>query len=281
MDSIYSQRAVTAILDRYSVAPLKKLGQNFLIDENIVEKIADAAVLSDCVLEIGPGMGALTRKLAVRAKNVVAVEIDSGMVSVLKETLGDIQNVEIVNADILKTDIRDISERYFSGKPFSVAGNLPYYITAKCILHVLDSCAPVAGFTAMVQREVADRLAAQPGNGDYGALTVSVRYYGAFKKLFGVSASCFYPKPDVESAVVRIMPKNMFDVSREQYSRTVRMLFAMRRKTLLNNLKTGIAVSSEKATGLLEAAGLDPSARAETLQPKDFARLAEVIIKAG
>ncbi|MBQ4061599.1 MAG: 16S rRNA (adenine(1518)-N(6)/adenine(1519)-N(6))-dimethyltransferase RsmA [Christensenellaceae bacterium] len=277
MQGIYSQKAVMSILDRHSVAPLKKLGQNFLIDENVVEKIAEAAVVCENVIEIGPGMGALTRKLAKKAKKLVAVELDSGMVKVLEETLSEFDNVTVLNADVLKTDFKMIADEYFNGEPFSVAGNLPYYITAKCILHVLDCKAKVLRFTAMVQREVADRLAASPGGKDYGALTASVRYFGGFDKLFNVSANCFYPKPDVESAIVSIEPKKAFEVDRENYSKTVRILFAMRRKTLLNNLKTGLAIPSKKAQELLEEAGLDPMARAETLSPEDFAGLTEII----
>lgn len=277
MEGIYSQKAVLNILSEHSVAPLKKLGQNFLIDENIVEKIADAAVVCPNVIEIGPGMGALTRKLAVRAKKLVAVELDSGMVNVLKETLADFDNVTVINADILKTDLKVLADEFFNGEPFCVAGNLPYYITAKCILHVLDSGALPVRFTAMVQREVADRLAAQPGGKDYGALTASVRYYGKFDKLFNVSSTCFYPKPDVESAIVSIKPQANFDVCRKDYSQTVRMLFAMRRKTLLNNLKTGMSISSDKAQNYFAEAGIDAMSRAETLTPEDFALLTKIL----
>lgn len=279
MENIYSNKAVREILDRHSVAPLKKLGQNFLIDENIVEKIAGAAVKTDNVLEIGPGMGALTRKLAGKAKKVVAVEIDSGMVKVLDDTLSGFDNVEVINADILKTDLADIRARCFGGEPFSVAGNLPYYITAKCILHVLDSNAGVEQFTAMVQREVADRLAAKQGESDYGALSASVRYYGEFKKAFDVSSSCFYPKPDVESSIVSIAPKPVFSVERNAYSKTVRMMFAMRRKTLQNNLRAGMSVSSERSAEILSSAGLNPMARAETVSPEQFAVLAEILFE--
>lgn len=277
MISLYSPKAVTEILGRYSMAPLKKLGQNFLIDENIVNKIAEAASDGGNVLEIGPGMGALTRALAKCSKKVVAVEIDAGMIRLHEETLADLGNVTVLHADILKTDIKAIGEEYFGGEPFCVAGNLPYYITAKCILQVLDSGAPVKRFTAMVQREVADRLASRPGDSDYGALTASVAYYGDMEFLFPVSAGCFYPRPDVESAVVRILPEAQFEVSREDYTKAVRVLFAMRRKTVQNNLKNGIGVNATIAGELLQQAGIDPMQRAEELSPRQYAVLAEVL----
>ncbi|MBR4078944.1 MAG: methyltransferase domain-containing protein [Christensenellaceae bacterium] len=184
MISLYSPKTVTEILGRHELAPLKKLGQNFLIDENIVNKIAEAASDGGNILEIGPGMGALTRALAKYSKKVVAVEIDAGMIRVQQETLADLDNVTVLHADVLKTDIKAVGEEYFGGEPFCVAGNLPYYITAKCILQVLDSGAPVKRFTAMVQKEVADRLASMPGDSDYGALTASVAYYGDMEFLF-------------------------------------------------------------------------------------------------
>ena len=277
MTSLYSPKAVTDILGRHSMAPLKKLGQNFLIDENVVNKIAEAASDGGNVLEIGPGMGALTRALAKCSQKVVAVEIDAGMLRIHEETLADLDNVTVIHGDILKTDIKKIGEEYFGGEPFCVAGNLPYYITAKCILQVLDSGAPVKRFTAMVQREVADRLASQSGDSDYGALTASVAYYGSAEFLFPVSAGCFYPRPEVESAIVRILPEAQFDIDREAYTKAVRVLFAMRRKTVQNNLKNGIGVNATKAGELLEQAGIDPMQRAEELTPRQFAKLAEVL----
>ncbi len=276
MESIYSPSAVRAVLDRYSAAPLKRLGQNFLIDENITGKIAAAGACKN-VLEIGPGLGALTQKLAARCERVVAVDIDSGMVRALNEMFAGIENLSIIHADILKTDIKSIGEEYFGGEPFGVVGNLPYYITAKCILHVLDSDADVERLTVMVQREVAERLASRAGQGDYGALTASVAYYGAFELLFKVTNGCFYPRPDVESAVVSMEPRARFTVPREAYVRAVRTLFSMRRKTILNNLKSGLGISAEQAESLAFGAGLDPGARAETVHPEGFASLAGII----
>jgi len=268
---------IRRILADHGVAPLKKLGQNFLADENIINKIAEAAVPEGGnVLEIGPGMGALTCALAKRAKKVVAIEIDSGMVEVLKETLAPYDNVTVIHGDFLKQDVAALLKEQFDETP-AVAGNLPYYITSKCIMSVLEAEVPFLSFTAMVQREVADRLAAEPGDSDYGALTAAVSYFGGADMLFTVSPNCFYPAPDVESAVVKICPGEKPDVPFAAYSKAVRTLFAMRRKTVLNNAKAGFALSGDAAKELLEQAGINPAARAETLGKEDFARLARLI----
>ena len=277
--NIYSKKTVQDILREHNAAALKSLGQNFLIDQNVVQKIADIAVQpGENVIEIGPGMGALTQALGERAKKVVAIEIDKGMVEILKTTLADKTNIAVIHADFLKVDLLKIAKEHFEGEPFVVAGNLPYYITAKCILKVLDT--PVGGvkrFTAMVQKEVAERLAAAPGNKIYGALTASVAYYGQMKQLFVVPPTCFYPQPDVESAIVQIAPEPQVDVPRKAYERVVRALFAMRRKTVLNNLKAGFSLHSELATEALEKAGIASNARAETLSIVDFAKLATIL----
>jgi len=275
MEELYSPRVIAALLEKYQLAPLKKLGQNFLKDANIVARIAQAAVgEGGNVLEIGPGLGVLTHALAQRAGRVAAVELDAGMVRVLSETLAEHANVRVLHADILKTDIAALGREAFSGEPFCVAGNLPYYITSKCLLHVLESGAPVARFTAMVQKEVAERLAAAPGTPDYGALTASVAYYGQAERLLSVSAGCFYPEPDVDSAVVQLVPRPSLSAPRAAYVRAVRGLFAQRRKTVLNNLRREYALGAEAAQDLLTRAGIDPRARAETLSPQDFSRLA-------
>ena len=168
MTNIYSPAELSALLKQHGIAPLKSLGQNFLIDQNVVEKIAQAAVEpGGNVLEVGPGPGALTLQLARRAGKVVAIEIDRGMLGVLEESLAGYEQVQVLHADFLKVDLEEISRTYFGGQPFSVAGNLPYYITAKCILKVLESPVQAQRFTAMVQQEVAERLVAQPGDKNY------------------------------------------------------------------------------------------------------------------
>lgn len=275
MDGLYSPKTVAALLERHALAPLKKLGQNFLCDEHVVNAIAEAAVLpGENVVEIGSGLGVLTYALARRARRVLAIELDAGMVRALEETLADAQNVAVLPKDVLKVDFAELSQTYFNGQPFAVAGNLPYYITAKCLLHVLESGAPVTRYTAMVQREVADRLAAAPGSKVYGALTASVAYFGGARMLFPVSAGCFVPRPDVESAVIQICPDRGMDADRAAYARVVRALFSMRRKTVLNNLKASLGLSAALALSALERAGVDPGARAEQLSPQMFAALA-------
>ena len=175
MEELYSPKVISELLKKYQLAPLKKLGQNFLRDENIVSKIAEAAVQpGENALEIGPGLGVLTQALARRAKKVVAVEIDKGMVQVLSQTLEGLENTHVLWQDFLKADLQQIAQEHFGGEPFAVVGNLPYYITSKCLLAVLEAQAPVLRFTAMVQKEVAERLMAGPGDANYGAITASV-----------------------------------------------------------------------------------------------------------
>ena len=272
MEELYSPKVISELLKKYQLAPLKKLGQNFLRDENIVGKIAEAA-------EIGPGLGVLTQALARRAKKVVAVEIDKGMVQVLAQTLDGLENTHVIWQDFLKADLQQIAQEHFGGEPFAVVGNLPYYITSKCLLAVLEAQAPVLRFTAMVQKEVAERLMAAPGDSNYGAITASVAYYGRVQQLFSVSRNCFLPAPDVDSAVIGIEPRAQFDVPREDYTRIVRGLFAQRRKTLQNNMKNSLQMKNEEIQLALGEAKIPVNSRAENLSPEEFAKLAEIICK--
>lgn len=280
MEELYSPKVISELLKKYQLAPLKKLGQNFLRDENIVNKIAQAAVQpGENALEIGPGLGVLTQALARRAKKVVAVEIDKGMVQVLSQTLDGLENTQVLWQDFLKADLQEIAREHFGSEPFAVVGNLPYYITSKCLLAVLEAQAPVLRFTAMVQKEVAERLMAGPGDANYGAITASVAYYGRAQQLFQVSRSCFLPAPDVDSAVIGIEPRAQFDVPREDYTRIVRGLFAQRRKTLQNNMKNSLQMKNEQIQLALEEAQIPANSRAENLSPEDFAKLAKIICK--
>ena len=280
MEELYSPKVINELLKKYQLAPLKKLGQNFLRDENIVSKIAETAVQpGENALEIGPGLGVLTQALARRAKKVVAVEIDKGMVQVLSQTLEGLENTHVLWQDFLKADLQQIAQEHFGGEPFAVVGNLPYYITSKCLLAVLEAQAPVLRFTAMVQKEVAERLMAGPGDANYGAITASVAYYGRVRQLFTVSRNCFLPAPDVDSAVIGIEPKAQFCVPREDYTRIVRGLFAQRRKTLQNNMKNSLQMKNEEIQLALKEAEIPENSRAENLSPEDFAKLAEIICK--
>jgi len=280
MEGLYAPTKIAGLLRQYGAAPLKKLGQNFLRDENVVNKIARASVEEgENILEIGPGLGVLTDALAKRARRVAAVEVDAAMVRILTETLADRPGTRVLHQDILKTDLKAVGDACFDGQPFAVAGNLPYYITSKCLLHVLESGAPVIRLTAMVQAEVADRLEALPGSREYGAITASIAYYGTVRRLFSVSRRCFFPEPEVDSAVVQLEPREPLAADRAAYAGVVRGLFAMRRKTVLNNLRSGWHIGADEARALLERAGIDADARAERLSPADFVRLANMLYK--
>ncbi len=266
---------ITALLERYGLSPLKKLGQNFLTDANVVRRIADAAGIDGAnVIEIGPGLGSLTGQLASRAKKTVCVELDGGMVRVLSDRFVDEKNVVIVNGDILKTDLDALAKEHFGEEPFVVCGNLPYYITAKTILHICGSKAK--SMTVMVQREVAERLAAEPGSRDYGSITASVAYFTVPSLLFTVSKNCFYPAPEVESAVIRAdLDARAVDADREKYVKTVRAAFAQRRKTIYNNLCSAFSkeIPKSRVEEILDACGIKKETRAESLSPDDFAKL--------
>ena len=218
--------------------------------------------------------GALTLQLARRAGRVVAVEIDRGMLGVLQETLAGQSHVQVLHMDFLKTDLAEIAREFFDGQPFAVAGNLPYYITAKCLLKVLESPVLPTRFTAMVQQEVAARLTARPGDKNYGAITASAAYYGGAEVLFPVGRGCFLPAPEVDSAIVQFRPRVCVAAERGAYAKMVRGLFAMRRKTIANNLKASFGIKGEDAARILSAAGVEGGRRAETLSPAEFGRLA-------
>ncbi|HBU12821.1 MAG TPA: ribosomal RNA small subunit methyltransferase A [Clostridiales bacterium] len=269
-----SPKDVSAFLEKNGLVPLKKFGQNFLVDGNIVEKIAQCVPMRDGnVLEIGMGLGALTGALCGRAARVVSIEIDKGLVAARAQTAGELKNLTVIEGDILKADLKALGEAYFAGQPFDVCGNLPYYITSKILLHVLQSGAPVQNLVVMVQKEVAQRLAANAGDASYGALTASCRYYADPRLLFTVSPRCFYPAPDVDSAILLLdLARGPLAVPRKSYVKTVRAAFAMRRKTLLNNLKQ-IAPPGEVAR-VLAALSIDPKSRAQDLSPEGFAAVA-------
>lgn len=276
--NITSPREITCLLAENGLSPLKKFGQNFLCDENVVQKIADGAALfpQDFVLEIGTGLGALTRALSARAKKVVSIEIDRGLLALHERTLHGLSNVTVLEGDILKFDLKALCGAQFGGAPFHVCGNLPYYITSKILLHILESGAPVRSITAMVQKEVAQRLSARPGDTDYGALTASCLYFGKPETLFTVSRNCFYPAPDVDSAIIRMELHPISGVPREDYTAVVRAAFSMRRKTIFNNLKP---LAKGRAKSILESCKIDPNARAQELSPAQFCDIAKSIFQ--
>ena len=229
------------IINKYSFAFQKKFGQNFLIDSNILESIVSAAHITkdDFVLEIGPGIGTMTQYLCEAARQVVAVEIDKMLIPILKDTLSEYDNVEVINQDVLKLDIKALAQEKNNGKPIKVVANLPYYITTPIIMGLFESKVPIESITIMVQKEVADRMQTGPGSKDYGALSLAVQYYADAKVQLNVSASCFMPRPNVDSAVIKLTAheKPVVDVDETLMFKVIRASFNQRRKTLVNGLK--------------------------------------------
>lgn len=260
------------LLEQYEIAPKKSLGQNFLHDPNALEKIVATAELmpDDTVLEIGPGTGTLTSVLAQSARHVVAVEVDERLRPVLEGELADFDNVYLVFQDILETDVLKL----VGPQPFVVVANLPYYITSAILRHLLENYRRPRCLVITVQLEVAERLLAKPG--DMSLLAVSVQFYGKPQIVSKLKPAAFWPRPDVDSAVVRIQTyeKPPVDVpSAEGFFRVVRAGFGQKRKQLKNALGAGLALNSEATTGLLAVAGIDPTRRAETLALEEWAAL--------
>ncbi len=275
-----------AILDRYGLRPRKGFGQNFLVDPSVPRAIvADAGVgPEDAVLEIGPGIGSMTQFLAENAKTVVAVELDKGLLPVLADTLMEYRNVHVVQGDILKTDIGALSRAYNEGRPFRVVANLPYYITTPILMELLSSHAPVSSLTVMMQKEVAERLTAAPGTAAYGALTLAVAYRCSVAYCRTVPATCFFPRPQVDSAVVRldVLPQPRVQVKNEDFLfRITRCAFGQRRKTLVNCLynQAGLGLSKEELAGVLASLGLPETVRGEKLDLETFAALADILYR--
>jgi 16S rRNA (adenine1518-N6/adenine1519-N6)-dimethyltransferase len=272
------------VLKRYGLKPARTLGQNFLTDINIIRKIADAGDIgkSDLVLEIGPGIGALTIELSRRAGRVVAVEIDRRLIDPLTGILGECPNVRLINDDIMKVDLQELTNGWDG--PLKVVSNLPYYITTPIVMRLLESSVPWDMLIFMVQKEVAQRMASPPGSKDYGALSVMIRYYSDPVLCFGVSRNCFVPKPDVDSAVVRLKrrgPGFLDDVDKETLIKTVRSAFGMRRKTLLNSLggQAWFPGGKEGLRRILNRLDIPENIRAEALSIEQYAALSKEIAK--
>ena len=274
-----------AVLNRYGISFQKKFGQNFLLDENVVEKIVrDAGVTKDdFVLEIGPGIGTMTQILCENAREVVAVEIDDKLIPILTEdTLSWYDNVTVIHEDILKLDIVKLANERNGGKPIKVVANLPYYITTPIIMGLFESHVPLDSITIMVQKEVADRMQVGPGTKDYGALSLAVQYYAKPQIILNVPASCFMPRPNVDSAVIQLTryEKPPVEVKDEHLMfRLIRASFNQRRKTMTNSVGNSpeLSVSKEQMAAALEKCGLSATVRGEALTLEQFAGLANVL----
>ena len=274
------------MLQKYNFRFQKKFGQNFLIDPHVLEKIIRAAEVTkdDFVLEIGPGIGTMTQYLAEAAREVLAVEIDRSLLPILEDTLSPYDNVTVLNADILKVDIAEIAREKNEGKPIKVVANLPYYITTPILMGLLESGAPVSSITVMVQKEVADRMAAGPGTKDYGALSLAVQFYAETYLAANVPPNCFMPRPNVGSAVIRLTRREEPPVkvhSQELLFKLIRASFNQRRKTLVNGLNNyaGLSYSKEEIQEALRQMNLSETVRGETLTLSQFAELADRLEK--
>lgn len=258
----------------------KQFGQNFLISESVPRRIAESGC-AEGVLEVGPGIGTLTRELCQNAKKVVAVEIDTTLLPILEKTLADFDNVTVISGDIMKTDIDAIVKEHFADcNEIAVCANLPYYITSPVLMKLLESRIPFKSITVMVQKEVATRLSAPAGHETYGALTAAVSYYAAVKKLFDVPAGCFMPKPKVDSAVVKLTlyQEPPVDCNEETLFKVIKGAFAQRRKTLVNSLSTVIGhIPKSTLAAIITSCGFVEGVRGETLDIAAFAKIANAI----
>lgn len=273
---------IKALLARHGFHFSKALGQNFIVNPSVCPRMADESGIDSesGVIEIGAGIGVLTAELAKRAKKVVCIELDSKLLPILDETLADFDNIEIINADVLKTDLAALIEEKFGGMPVYVCANLPYYITSPVIMTLLESRLPLKAVTVMVQREAAQRLCAPVGSRLSGAVTVAVNYYAEARKLFDVSAGSFMPAPKVDSSVIRldIREKPGIEVSDEKlFFSMVHAAFSQRRKTASNSISSGTGIPKAVVAEAIERCGFPPAVRAESMTAEQLAALCEAL----
>ncbi len=286
MATLGSRKSTAEIIEKYHFSFQKKFGQNFLVDSSILDRIIESAQITkeDCVLEIGPGIGTMTQRLAEEAGAVVAVEIDKNLLPVLEDTLSAYENVTVINADILKLDLNRIVKEHNGGRPVKVVANLPYYITTPIIMALFEKKVPLHSVTIMVQKEVADRMRVGPGTKDYGALSLAVQYYAKPEIVTKVPAGCFMPKPNVDSAVIRLTryEKPPVEVEDETWLfAVIRASFNQRRKTLANGLANAgyPGIGRRQVEEVLSAMGLAAAVRGETLTLEQFAELSDRLAK--
>lgn len=284
---LYSPATISEVRKKYGFQFSKSLGQNFLTDKNIIDKIIEKSMIGkgDLVIEIGPGIGVLTAAASEVAGKVIAIEIDRNLIPILKETLSDYDNIEIINSDVLKTDFTTLLEQNeeINGQKregVRILGNLPYYITTPIIMKILEDRVQTDSITIMLQKEVADRIKAQPGSKAYGALSVAVQYYCTVAHVANAPKEIFVPQPKVDSTVIRLdvrKEKPVLLSSEETFFAVVKAGFGQRRKTLLNSLTGIYGFTKEEIAAVMAAAGIDPVRRAETLSLEEFAALANAI----
>ena len=278
---LYSPQKIKETLDKHGFKFSKSLGQNFLIDGNVVRKIASEANITkeDYVLEIGPGMGTLTEELALNAKKVVAVELDRKLIPVLQDTLAQYKNLEVINADILDVNIEELIEEKLGGGPVKVVANLPYYVTTPIIGALLERHLKIESITVMVQKEVAERMSAAPGSKTYGSLSVFVGFYTVPEMVLKVPNTVFMPRPKIDSAVIRLnLKKQLPDIDTEKFFKVVKAGFSKRRKTILNALSTyGFSIDKDSIREALEKSGIKPEERAENISVEEFIKLSTIL----
>ena len=287
MEKLSNPQRTIEVIKKYEFCFQKKFGQNFLIDGHVLDKIIAGAGVTkdDMVLEIGPGIGTMTQYLAEAAGKVVAVEIDRNLLPILQETLADYGNVKVIHADVLSLDLEKLVQEENGGRPIKVVANLPYYITTPIIMALFEQHVPLANVTVMVQKEVAARMKSGPGSKDYGALSLAVQYYAEPYIVANVPCNCFMPRPNVDSAVIRLTryeepPVQVKD--EKMLFKIIRASFNQRRKTLQNGLNNSseLNFTKDQLAAAIAEAGFSPYVRCESLTLEQFAKLTDILLKA-
>ena len=284
MTRIATPEGTKAVLNRYPFVFQKKFGQNFLIDPHVLDKIINAAEITkeDCIIEIGPGIGSVTQALIDHAGKVISIEIDDQLIPILTEQFGECENFRLIHKDVLKVDLHKLIEEESPNRRIKVVANLPYYITTPIIMMLLENNLPIESITVMVQKEVADRMASGPGSKQYGAITVAMKYYCDTYLVANVPQNCFMPRPNVDSAVIKLTlhQEPIVDINNEkQLLKIIKAAFSQRRKTLLNTLASNgdLGLSKEEIKNILDESGIGASTRGETLSLDDYAMLSNYI----
>ena len=282
MDRLSSHKATKEVVQKHNFKFSKSLGQNFLIDTNVIDRILEGARVQegDYVIEVGPGIGTLTKEMGRTAEKVVAIEIDKTLIPILEETLADFPNIEVINQDILKVDVQELVKEKLNGGPVKLIANLPYYITTPIVMKFLEEDIPVTDIVVMVQKEVADRMNAQPNSKDYGALSVAVQYYCDTEIVAKAPRHMFMPQPNVDSTVIglHVREEKKYNVDNEDiFFKTVKASFGQRRKTLLNSLGGLGFLSKDQIKVALQEANIDEKRRGETLSIEEFTSLSNAV----